>query len=125
MSWGLQLTQLLLLALIAISCHVLVGRARRPLIASLDGLAAGLMDPLAAISDVVAGLLYIAFAAATVPFDGTRSVGPLQVEAMMDSIALFAVLVAVVQLSSLAMLHRLAHHLEPWPPRSTELSTSS
>jgi hypothetical protein len=52
-------------------------------------------------------------------------VGSYEIEAMLDTVALFALLVAALQVISLLTLYRIAHHLEPWPPRSFEASSSA
>jgi hypothetical protein len=48
----------------------------------------------------------------------------MDVDAVLDTIGLFALVVALVEVASLFLLNRIAHHLEPWPPDSFERSAS-
>ena len=111
----LQLAEVGALALIGISTHVLVSRARTPFLEGLEELSGRVVRSFARIWAITAGLLYLGFAVAVVPVD-PRPVGAPDVDAVLDAIGLFTVLVAGVQLIGLATLDRIAHHLEPWPP---------
>lgn len=112
------------LVAIAVPAHVAVTRIRRPLVKDLELSAGGVIRPLAAILHVVAFLLYLGFGAAAVPFDFIGAAGPHDIEGVLDTIALFAVLVAAIQLASLLILHRVAGNLEPWPPSVAESMAS-
>lgn len=117
MRWTtLQLLQLGSFLLIAIGTHAFMARLRRPFLANLQGVAGAVIRRMAITFEVVAGLLYLAFAAVAVPFDGVGPPTSSQVENTLDSVGLFLVLVAVVQLVTLRALHRVAYSLEPWPP---------
>lgn len=79
MTWGtLQTIELAALALMAVGTQALVARARKPFLAGLEQLAGGSARSLATISDAVAGLIYLAFGAAVLPFDGVGPAGPQQ-----------------------------------------------
>jgi hypothetical protein len=113
----LQAAELAAFAGIAVGAHTYVTRRRRPLADALVATAGTVMRAMVAIADVVAALLYVAFAAAVVPFAGLSPVGPGEVDDVLDTVALFALLVAVVQVGGYTLLHRVAGHLEPWPPQ--------
>lgn len=123
MRWvTLQLLQLGSFLLIAFGTHAFMARVRRPFLASLEGVAGAVVRRMAVTFEVVAGLLYLAFAATAVPFDGVGPATSSQVENVLDSIGLFLVLVAAVQLVTVRALHRVAHSLEPWPPALDDLA---
>lgn len=124
MRWStLEILEVAALASVALVTHAIMRRFRRPFIAALEGLAGPPVRGLAAVSDVVSGLLYLGFGAAAVPLDGTGRVTSYQIESAFDTVALFAVLVATVQVVNLLALHRAASHLESWPPTSAEAVT--
>lgn len=125
MTWmTLQLLQVASFLLIAFATHSFMARVRRPFLASLEGVAGAVVQRMAVTSEVVAALLYLAFAAAALPFDGVGPPAPSQIENVLDSVALFLGLVAAVQLVTLRALHRVAHNLEPWPPALGDGSTA-
>lgn len=113
----LQAAELATFAGIAVGAHTYVAHRRAPLADALEATAGSVMRAVLAIADVVAVLLYVAFAATVVPLTGASPVPARHVEEVFDSVALFAVLVAVVQVAGYMLLHRVAAHLEPWPPR--------
>ncbi|MDQ3958403.1 MAG: hypothetical protein M3273_08795 [Actinomycetota bacterium] len=110
----LQVLEVAALVAIAVPTHVCMARIRRPYLAHLEEVAGKVVRPFAEISDVIAALLYVGFAAATVPVSGGAVVPSHTVESVFDSVALFAVFVATVQLVSLVTLRRVADHHDPW-----------
>lgn len=115
----LHAAELTVLAGIAVGAHRYVVRRRGPLAEALEKLAGTSMRAVAAIADTVAGLLYAAFALAVVPAAGESTVRAAEVESALDTVAVFALLVALVQVVAYLVLYRVAHHLEPWPPHPT------
>jgi hypothetical protein len=113
----LQAAEITVLAGIAVGAHRYVVRRRAPLADALEKVAGTAMRAVAAIADAVAGLVYAAFAFAAVPAAGASPVRAGEIDATLDTVAAFAVLVAVVQVVTHLVLYRVAHHLEPWPPR--------
>ena len=111
----LQAVELVTFAGLAAGAHTYVARRRRPLADALVATAGTVMQAIVAIADVVAVLLYVAFAAAVLPLTGGSPTGS-HVEQVLDTVALFALLVAVIQVAGYMLLHRVAGHLEPWPP---------
>ena len=118
---ALQVLQVSTFAAIAVVTHNYVSRRRQTLLTDLEALAGTSMRSFASVADAVAGLIYVAFAAATVPFGGGTT-GPPDLESVFDAVAVFALLVAAAQVVGLVVLHRIAHHLEPWPPRDASLA---
>jgi hypothetical protein len=113
----LKVAELAAFAGIAATTHVYVARRRRPLIDALEVMAGDSMRSVIAVADVVSGLLYLAFAAVFVPSSGVSPVAPGAVEAVLDAVAAFALLVALALVVGHLLLYRVAHHLEPWPPQ--------
>ncbi len=112
----LQVAELAAFAGIAAAAHTYVSRRRAPLADALVATAGASMRSVFAIADVVAALVYVAFASAVVP----STVGvPGDLEGALDKVALFALLVALVQVAAHVAVHRVAGHLEPWPPSVT------
>ena len=118
MSLGsLQVLETALLSVIALVAHVYLRRARKPLLAGRDGASNGRGKAVAAASDVVVFLFYTAFIAAAVPFESSvpgnvRRFGRLygwgevnDVERMLNTVALFAVFVAVVEVLNLLVTY--------------------
>ena len=120
MTWtalqGLEVVSFLLLAGCA---HLALRRSRRSLIAGLREIAGDLVRDLARVSDVVASLIYVAFAFTSVPMGYFQPTGE-EIEAVLDTIGRFALVVAAVEVIGLLLLNRVAHHLDPWPPDSLE-----
>jgi cell division protein FtsW (lipid II flippase) len=110
----LQAAELAAMTGIAVGAHGYVTRRRGPLADALVATAGNSMRAMMAIADVVAALVYVAFASAVIP--STGAVGEREVESVLHTIAAFALVVAVVQVVSQLVLHRVAAHLEPWPP---------
>ena len=136
----LQLIEVAAFVLIAGSAHVLVAVAGRPFWARLEKIGGQGLRALNAVSHVLSGVLYVAYAAAVLPIETVhrvgrgvgpyvgpyvgsyKEVGPYQIEAVMNSIAFFALFVVLVQLLSLRLVYGVAHHLEDWPPRGAPAS---
>jgi hypothetical protein len=70
----------------------------------------------AAVGDVLAGLVYLAFVAAVAPIEGYEVLVRYKVEDVFDVVAIGALLVAALELAILLVIHRVANYLEPWPP---------
>ena len=121
---ALQLLEITTLAVIAVVTHRYVNRRRGVFLDDLEELAGRSVRMLVGIADVVAGLIYVAFAAAVVPFGGGAA-GLPDVESVFDVVAVFALLVAAAQVTSLVVLHRVANHLQPWPPRNASLAAGA
>ena len=120
MKWAtLLLLELAVFVVIAGGSHLWMFRLRHAFVEGLANRAAVAKD-LATLSDLIAMLVYVAFAAVMVSFDGGRPVGTFHIEAVLDTIGVFALLVALVQVASIFILNRLTHHLEPWPPKPVE-----
>ena len=128
----LQFLQVAAFVLIAGSTHVLAAVLGRPFLMRLEKTGGHGLRALGAISHVLAGLIYLAYAAAVVPTETVYRVGkgvgsyseagPMQVEGVMSSIAFFALLVFLVQFLSLRIIYSVAHRLEHWPPPGARAS---
>jgi len=120
MTWTmLRSLELAALAVIAVGAHLWVVWLRRSLMDGLRELAGDVARDLARLSDLTAALIYVSFAAAAVPVGSLRPTSG-EVDSVLDTIGLFALVVAVVEVATLFVLHRMAHHLEPWPPERVE-----
>ena len=118
----LQMIEAGALVVIAVAAHWVTARARRPFVEALGGLGGASVRGLVAVGDVIAWLLYLAYGAAFVPFEDVGLMAPGRVEDGFDGIAVFALLVAAVQVATLVVAHRIAHNLEPWPPAAEAAS---
>jgi hypothetical protein len=120
MSWGsLQILVVVTMLVIGVAAHLGIAHTRRAFVRDLSRLARRRMQPFASLSDVISGLLYVGYAAAVLPFDDYHVAASYAVESALDLIGLFALLVAALQLLSIWAIHRVAHHLEPWPPAAS------
>ena len=107
----LQAAEVATFAGIAVGAHTYVAHRRAAFIETLEATAGAVMRAILAITDVVAVLLYVAFAAVVVPLTGTTPVAGGHVEEVLDAVAVFALLVAVAQVAGYVLLHRVAAHL--------------
>ncbi len=117
MDWTLvHLVEVALFAAVAVPVRLLFVAIRRSLLAGLDGPRRGLR-PVATAADVVTGLVYLSYALGVVPFEFVPRVEPAHYDMAFDAVALFVLLVATAEVTSLLTINRAAHHLEQWPPK--------
>ena len=124
----LQLLQVVGMASIACSAHVAVGLLARPYLRRLEELAGHGIASFAAVSHVVAALIYASFALWSLPTESVYEVprrSPFRVEAaraqidnLLETLGIFAVLVAITLMFILYAIRRVSHRLQPWPPSS-------
>lgn len=118
MEWTvLQVTQAALLVAVAVSARLAMRTIRRPLLGVLKRIGGGAVGVVVATADLATSLVYLAYVAGAIPFETARGARAYHYELALDSVALFALVVAVVEVVSLAAIHRVAQHFEQWPPR--------
>ena len=122
-SGWVQVLQAVSLTAVAAGIHVAFHRASGRFTAHLEEIAGGVMRSIARISELLCAVLYLAFIAATQPVGGGGPVAA-QIESLLDTIALFALLAVITELFRLTTLHRVAEALEPWPPQVVEGATA-
>lgn len=109
-----QVLQAVTLAGTAVGVHAAIHRIGRRYTVHLEEVAGPVMRAVAGISELLVALLYVAFIALTEPVGGATSVSA-QLESYLDTLALFASLIVVVELIRLRYLHHVAESLEQWP----------
>ena len=118
MNWTLQLIEVVVLLAMGAAAHVTVVRARRPFVHDLEALAGKTAWVTATVTDVIVTLVYVAFVAAVAPPPTEPwAVRAYHLEDVLDVVALGALFLAVLESAALLTLHRIAHNLEPWPPK--------
>lgn len=126
MTWTLlQLAEIAAFAAIAGATHRYVIRRRGPFADAVVATGGASLRSVFAVADAVAALVYLAFVSAVVPAQDPTLSGPAGLEGALDQVALFALLVAFVQVVLHMVVHRVAAHLEPWPPRATAVAEVS
>lgn len=124
----LQLLQVVGMASIACTAHVAVGLLARPYLGRLEEMSGRGIASFAAVSHVLAALIYASFALWSLPTETAFAVprrSSFRVEAdralidnLLETLGIFAVLVAIVLMLSLYAIRRVAQRLQPWPPSS-------
>ena len=117
MNWTLQLIEVVVLLAMGAAAHLMVVRARRGFVRDLEAVAGEAAGMIATVADVVVTLVYVAFVVAVAPPPARPLDAPYHLEDVRDVVALGALFVAVLETAALASIHRVAHNLEPWPPR--------
>lgn len=115
---ALQLIEVAVLLAIAGAAHYRIVRARGPFLEDLEGVAGKRVGTVAVVADVLSALVYLAFVAAVVPIEGPQAFVQFHLEDAFDVVAVAALLVAALELTSLMLIHRVAYSLEPWPRRA-------
>lgn len=116
MTWAtLQAVEVLSLGVLAGFGHATIAPLRHSLISGRVKLDDRVLRGLTRATNVVEALVYVGFAVAVVPVGALRP-DLTQVDAVLDAIGLFALVVAMVEVTALLVLHRVAQHFEPWPP---------
>ncbi|HEV2755959.1 MAG TPA: hypothetical protein VG318_09315 [Actinomycetota bacterium] len=119
MEWKfVQLVEVALFLGVAVPVRILFVRIRRGLLAEA-GSAGGRGRAVVTAADAVTWLLYLAYALGVFPFELPVPGDPGYYDAAFDAAAVFTLLVAAVEVTSLLTVHRAAQHLEQWPPRPT------
>jgi hypothetical protein len=118
-----QVLQAVTLAGTALGVRTAIHRIGRRYTAHLEEVAGPVMRAVAGISEILVAVLYGAFIAVTEPVGGGAPVS-VQIEGYLDTLALFASLIVVVELIRLRYLHHVAEALEPWPELPAEGATA-
>ena len=125
----LQVLQLVGMASIACTAHVAVALLARPYLKRLENQAGHGIASFAAVTHVVAALLYASFALWSLPTETLYRVegrvpfraemARAQMDNLLEMLGIFAVLVAIVLMLSFYAIRRVAQRLEPWPGHHT------
>lgn len=114
MDWTPQLIEVVVLFVLGGIVHALVVRLRRPLLLELEKTTGRLTWTAAALTDLVAFLVYAGFVVWLPPPPGPAG----HVEDVLDVVGLGAVVLAAVEVAAIAAIHRVAYRLEPWPRKA-------
>lgn len=117
MNWNLQLIEVVVLLALGAAAHLTVVRARRPFVVDLEALTGKTAHVMATVTDVLLTLVYVAFVAAIAPPPAAPLAPAYHLEDVLDVVALGALFLAVLESAALLAMHRIAHNLEPWPPK--------
>ena len=117
MNWTLQLIEVVVLLAMGAAAHLVTMRARRAFVVDLEALAGKTAWAITTISDVIVGLVYVAFVSAVAPPEVEPWAQPYHLEDVLDVLALGALVLAFLEVTALLTIHRIAQHLEPWPPK--------
>jgi hypothetical protein len=123
LEWGgMEVIHLVLLVAIAIVGHLLVVRARGRLLDRVAELTGAPVGSIVGVADAVLALLYVSFIAASVGVPTGFGVTPaMEVERMLNNVALFALYLATLNVIGLGLVYRLSYGLEGWPGREYRL----
>lgn len=111
----LQLTLLTLCGAVVVPVRLIMRSIRRPLLNDLARTGRHHVRLAVVVADVTSTLVYGAFVLAAVPFEYDARTAAFHFESALDSVALFALVVAFVEVVAVLAIRRTALNLEQWP----------
>lgn len=121
---GLQVFQIVAFVGLALTAHLVMAHARKPLVKKVHEDTRAPVRELFLIADAVLVLLYLAFIAASFTLVGGVDPKDYEIDQVLNRLAGFAVYVAALEVSALTLIVRLSHGMDPWPSRHVPARTA-